>query len=97
MYDVIYPLGFFYFLGLDRKETEIALELSADEVELYSDSELLVKQMNKEYHVRNEKLGKLHREIQDLTKNIKVRMIHVSREENREADKLANEAAENPG
>jgi ribonuclease HI len=32
-----------------------------------------------------------------LTKNIKVRMIHVSREENREADKLANEAAENPG
>ncbi len=80
-----------------KKSLEIALKLSADEVELYSDSELLVRQINREYHVRNEKLSRLYREIQDLTKNIKVKMIHVSREENREADKLANEAAENPG
>ncbi|MCL7396193.1 MAG: ribonuclease HI family protein [Thaumarchaeota archaeon] len=78
-----------------KKSLEIALELRADEVELYSDSELLIKQMNKEYHVRNEKLSKLHREIQDLMKNIKVKMIHISREENRGADKLANKAVEN--
>jgi len=80
-----------------KKSLEIALKLSADEVELYSDSELLVRQMNREYHVRDEKLSRLYREIQDLTKNIKVKVIHISREENREADKLANEAAENPG
>jgi len=77
-----------------KKSLEIALELGVDEVELYSDSELLVKQINKEYHVRNEKLSRLYREIQDFMKFIKVKMIHVNREENREADKLANEAIE---
>lgn len=80
-----------------KKSLEVALQLEVDEVELYSDSELLVKQINKEYNVRDEKIKKLYREIQELMKNIKkIKIMYVSREENKEADRLANEAAERP-
>lgn len=80
-----------------RRSLEIVLDLGVDEVELYSDSELLVKQIKGEYSVRDEKIKELYREIQELMKNIKkVKIIHIIREENREADKLANKAAENP-
>ncbi|MEM1584364.1 MAG: ribonuclease HI family protein [Nitrososphaerota archaeon] len=79
------------------KSLEIASRLGADEVELYSDSELLVKQINKEYNVRDEKIRRLYREVQELMKNIKkFKIMHISRVENREADRLAREAAENP-
>jgi probable phosphoglycerate mutase len=58
-----------------------------------SDSELLVKQMNGEYRVRNPGLQPLYEQARTLARQIgRVRFEHVRREFNQEADRLANEA-----
>jgi ribonuclease HI len=63
------------------------------EVEIFSDSELLVRQMAGRYRVKNPGLRTLHREATDLMTRLgHVRIHHVPREENREADALANRA-----
>lgn len=63
------------------------------QVHVRSDSELLVRQMRGEYRVRNEGLQPLHRQAQDLVREIgRVTFEHVRRELNRDADRLANEA-----
>lgn len=67
-----------------------ALALGASEIELFSDSELLVKQVKGEYSVRSGKLEPLYRELMSLAKSLKKFMIiHVGRGENHEADKIA--------
>lgn len=75
------------------KALEKALELGAGDVELYSDSELLVKQINGEYSVKSENLRNLHRKAVELMGKLNARLTHVKREKNREANKLANKAA----
>ena len=56
-----------------------------------SDSELLVKQMKGVYRVKNAGLQPLHREAQQLVREIgRVVFEHVRREQNVEADRLAN-------
>ena len=65
------------------------------EIEIISDSELLVKQLNGQYKVKNEGLKPLHKQIQDLMKNTKITFTHVKREFNTEADALANQALDN--
>jgi len=58
-----------------------------------SDSELLVKQMNGQYRVKNPGLQPLYEEARALVKQIgRVKFEHVRREFNKEADRLANEA-----
>ena len=58
-----------------------------------SDSELLVKQMNGQYRVKNPGLQPLYEEARTLVKQIgRVKFEHVRREFNKEADRLANEA-----
>lgn len=58
-----------------------------------SDSELLVKQMRGLYRVKNPGLQPLHREAQQLAREIgNVTFEHVRREQNSEADRLANQA-----
>ena len=58
-----------------------------------SDSELLVRQMNGEYKVRNSGLLPLHQEARALARRIgQVTFEHVRRELNKDADRLANEA-----
>jgi ribonuclease HI len=58
-----------------------------------SDSELLVKQMNGQYRVKNPGLQPLYEEARALVKQVgRVKFEHVRREFNREADRLANEA-----
>jgi ribonuclease HI len=72
-----------------------ALELGADHrVVVHSDSELLVKQMNGEYRVKNEDLRDLYEQAQALCRRFRggVAFRHVRREENRRADALGNEA-----
>jgi len=72
-----------------------ALAMNAREVELVSDSELLVKQVRGEYKVKSPRLRRLHREVIKLVSKIpSVRIIHVDRGRNKEADKLAKKAAE---
>ncbi|MDP3970261.1 MAG: ribonuclease HI family protein [bacterium] len=64
-----------------------------DEVECFLDSELVVKQMNREYKVKNEELQKIFVKIWNLTiKFKKVTFTHVRREYNKDADRLVNVA-----
>jgi ribonuclease HI len=57
----------------------------------YSDSELLVKQLNGEYKVKHENLIPLHYHVLTLVDRMKDFSIkHVTREKNEHADKMAN-------
>jgi ribonuclease HI len=72
-----------------------ALELGAGfEVVVHSDSELMVRQMNGEYRVKNEELRPLYEEARDLARRFRggVTLRHVRRSENSRADALCNEA-----
>lgn len=70
-----------------------ALELGLNEVEVVSDSELLVKQMNGEYRVKNAALIELSLDAAHLAGQIgRVRYRAVRRAENELADRLVNEA-----
>jgi ribonuclease HI len=70
-----------------------AAELHVDEVEVVSDSELLVKQMRGEYRVKNEALRELSLEAARLARRVgKVSYTAVRREHNELADRLVNEA-----
>jgi ribonuclease HI len=70
-----------------------AVELGVDEVEVVSDSELLVKQMRGEYRVKNSALVELSLEAASLARKLgSVRYTAVRREHNDLADRLVNEA-----
>ena len=70
-----------------------AAELDAQELDCYLDSELVVKQLNREYKVKNKDLAPLFLMIHNLSLSFrKITYTHVPRERNQEADKLANEA-----
>jgi ribonuclease H / adenosylcobalamin/alpha-ribazole phosphatase len=72
---------------------EKALELAVSEVEVVSDSELMVKQMTGEYRVKNEALRELSLEAGRLARRIgSVSYRAVRREHNELADRLVNEA-----
>ena len=70
-----------------------ALRRDATDLTIHSDSQLLVKQMRGEYRVKNPRLQLLHAAARRLVVRIpRVTFRHVPREENREADRLANQA-----
>jgi ribonuclease HI len=70
-----------------------AIELGVDELEVLSDSELLVKQMKGEYRVKNAALIDLSLEAARLARELgHVRYTAVRREQNELADRLVNEA-----
>jgi len=70
-----------------------ALELEVPEVEVVSDSELLVKQMRGEYKIKNEALRELSLEAARLARRLdSVDYRHVRRAHNELADRLVNEA-----
>lgn len=72
---------------------EAALALGAHDVELRMDSELVVRQLDSRYKVRNPSLRRLFGRIKDLQwRFASFQVRHVGREQNRRADKLANEA-----
>lgn len=73
-------------LGLSR-----AKDLKARKVQIYSDSQLLVRQLRGEYKVKSPHLIPLYRRVIGLINGFsEVRITHVPREENRQADRLAN-------
>ncbi len=74
--------------GLER-----AAELGIDELEVVSDSELLVKQMRGEYRVKNEALKALNQQASATAGRFR-RVVYtaVRREHNELADRLVNEA-----
>jgi ribonuclease H / adenosylcobalamin/alpha-ribazole phosphatase len=78
--------------GLER-----ALELGVDDLEVVSDSELLVKQMTGEYRVKNETLQELNEKASRLARRLgEVTYTAVRREHNELADRLVNEALDAP-
>ena len=76
---------------------EKAVELAVPEVEVVSDSELLVKQMNGEYRVKNAALQDLSIQASRLARELgKISYTAVRREHNKLADQLVNEALDGP-
>jgi ribonuclease HI len=75
-----------------------AVELQVDDLEVVSDSELLVKQMRGEYRVKNKARIELSLEAARLARQIpSVRYTAVRREHNELADQLVNEALDSAG
>jgi ribonuclease HI len=63
------------------------------EVDMFADSELLVKQMKGEYKIEHAKIQPLFLELWNLIIDFKkVRFSAIPRERNKEADRLVNEA-----
>jgi ribonuclease HI len=72
---------------------EYAVSFKAAEVEIRSDSELIVKQMNGSYRVKKAELKPLYEAAQKLASRIEnLSLRAIPREQNREADALANKA-----
>jgi len=70
-----------------------ALAHGAARLEVRADSELVVKQLRGEYRVKNEGLRPLFVAAQGLRRGFEeIEFVHVRREQNAEADALANEA-----
>lgn len=71
---------------------EIVRRLRVTRVNVLSDSELMVRQLNGKYKVKNSKLLPLYGFVVDIVRSMDGFTIrHVSRSENRHADRLANE------
>jgi ribonuclease HI len=74
-------------LGIER-----AAALGARRLELIGDSELIVRQVNGEYKVKDEALRELHRQVRKALEGFDEWSIrHVRRDDNAEADRLVNE------
>ncbi|MGL6073070.1 MAG: ribonuclease HI family protein [Fimbriiglobus sp.] len=70
---------------------ELAQLLGLTSLRIYSDSELMVKQMKGVYKVKSADLQDLYAEAKKLRANFEsVTLLHVPREANREADRLCN-------
>jgi ribonuclease HI len=73
-------------MGLDA-----LIELGRKNIRVQSDSQLLVRQLNGEYRVKDEKLKVLFQRAKSLLRQFDAyRILHVYREMNKLADKLAN-------
>jgi len=73
------------------KALEKAKHLGLKRLRIHSDSELLVKQVNGEYRVKNDDLKWLYDEARGLIKDFaSVTLTHVRREQNKRADELCN-------
>ena len=70
-----------------------ALAYGVRRVKVYSDSELVVRQMDGTYRVKHPDMVPLHREARALFGRFEeAQLTHVPREQNKDADRLANRA-----
>lgn len=82
--------NFAEFKALDIALTQ-AKNLGATELEIFADSQLLVRQFNGEYKIKKDTLKILMAGIFEKRKNFKrVKLEHVAREKNKDADAVAN-------
>lgn len=72
---------------------QCALHLKATALHVYSDSELVVKQMTGVYACRSARLYSLNWTCRKLARSLNFRIAHIPRERNQEANRLANNAA----
>jgi ribonuclease HI len=80
-----------YFALLEALQCAIALKAKA--IHVYSDSEVVVRQMTGQYRCRSPRLYSLHWICRKLTRSIVFSISHVPREDNAEANRLASRAA----
>ncbi len=71
---------------------QFALELGASTLHVFSDSEVVVKQMTGEYSCRSTRLYSLHWTCRKLARSLDFSISHIPRESNVEANQLANSA-----
>jgi ribonuclease HI len=70
---------------------ERARDLGIDKISLFSDSQLVVNQMNGIYKVKNQELAPLHQEVKALANSFeKISFTYVPRELNKTADREVN-------
>ena len=70
-----------------------AIKIGGKRVEIRSDSELMVRQLNGRYKIKSEGLRPLYLEAAQLLGQFEsVKIKHIPRELNTEADRLANDA-----
>jgi ribonuclease HI len=69
-----------------------AVAVNAKTLHVYSDSEVVVKQMTGEYNCRSPRLHSLNWTCRKLARSVDFSIAHVPRECNREANELANHA-----
>lgn len=70
---------------------EALIQLGRKKIRVQSDSQLLVRQLNGEYRVKDEKLKVLYQRAMSLLRQFEsYRILHVYREMNKVADQLAN-------
>lgn len=75
-------------IGLNLAKVEGAKKLN-----VYLDSELVVKQINGEYRVKNPEIKLLYQKVLKITREFdKINILHIPRELNGVADSLANKA-----
>jgi ribonuclease HI len=74
---------------------QCALTLKASAIHVYSDSEVVVRQMNGQYRCRSPRLYSLHWICRKLIRSLCFSISHVPRERNAEANALASSAARN--
>ena len=75
---------------------QFAVDLKAKALRVYTDSQLVVKQMNGEYACRSPRLYSLHWTCRKLARSLDFRIAHIPRESNQEANRLANHAVRFP-
>ena len=71
---------------------QYAVSLKAQKLHVYSDSEVVVRQMTGEYFCRSPRLYSLHWTCRKLARSLKFSISHVPRESNAEANQLAQSA-----
>jgi ribonuclease HI len=77
---------------------EAAERLGATEIDCFSDSQLMVRQIRGEYRVKNAGLRPLYEQALSLMQGFdRVELEHVRREQNKEADRLVNLALNRKG
>ncbi len=80
------------------KALSAAATLGGTDIQCYLDSELVVRQLQGKYKVREENLKQLIGEVFRLMKSfLSIEFTHVPREKNKLADKLVNEALDKAG
>ena len=71
---------------------QLAVALKATALHVFSDSQLVVKQMTGEYQCRSPRLYSLNWTCRKLARSLRFAIAHIPRESNQEANHLANKA-----
>ncbi len=80
------------------REVSRTFPLKDLEIEIYSDSELVVKQLKRIYRVKDLELKKIFNEVNEILSQVKsFKIEHIPREENKECHKLVEEIFKKEG